>query len=153
MGASVKKPKIKDFKRACDATKGDLTKMAVAFDVTRRTVRNWCNADAKFQEALDEYRGRSLDECLNRAKQLALGIPKIVEKDGKPIIAGWIEKPDGYMLRYLIGKLGKDEGYGDSIDVTSKGESIKSEPYVIRVISEIKEDLTKEPEEIAVFDK
>ena len=129
-----KKPKLSDFKAACDATKGDLTKMAVAFNATRRSVRDWCNKDPKFMEALDECRGRSLDECLSRAKMLAMGIPKIKEKDGKKQIVGWIEKPDGYMLRYLIGKLGKDEGYADSLDVTSKGESIKPDPIVIEVI-------------------
>ena len=45
-------------------------------------------------------------------------------EDGK--IVGWTEKPDGNMLRYLLGHLGKNEGFGDSIDVTTNGKDVNS---------------------------
>ena len=134
MGYYHKKPTQKRFIEACEVMKGDLSKIAAAFQVTRKTVREWCGKEEKFMEALDESRGKTLDECLARAKQLAMGIPKVEKKDGKQVIVGWIEKPDGYMLRYLIGKLGKDEGYAESLDVTSKGESIKPDPVVVEII-------------------
>lgn len=104
--------------------------MAATLDVYRSTIYRWCEKDKSFQDVIDEYRGRFLDRCLQTAEATALGIPKL--KNGK--LVGWIERPDSYMLRYLIGKLGSKEGWGESLDVTSKGESIKPDPVVIEVI-------------------
>lgn len=104
--------------------------MATALGVYRSTIYKWCADNPEYQAVIDEYRGRLLDECLRSARAVSIGIPKT--KDGK--IVGWIERPDGYMLRYLISTLGRREGFGEAIDLTSKGESIKPDPVVIEVI-------------------
>ena len=49
------------------------------------------------------------------------------------------------MLRYFISTLGRKEGYGESIDITSKGESIKPDPIVVEVIDS--RDKVAAPEE------
>ena len=46
------------------------------------------------------------------------------------------------MLRYLIGKLGANEGFGETVDITSKGESIKPEPITLRFVAN-REELEK----------
>jgi hypothetical protein len=61
----------------------------------------------------------------------ALGLPKV--ENGK--LVGWIEKPDGQMLRYFLQTLGKDEGFGTSVDITSGGEAL---PQVINLICDTK---------------
>ena len=38
------------------------------------------------------------------------------------------------MLKYLIGKFGRNEGFGESIDITTKGEKISNDKVVIEVI-------------------
>lgn len=126
-----KKPKLSDFKMVCEACRGNKTKIAKAFQVSRMTVLNWCNKDPKFNDAVEEYSGILLDECLNSARLLALGIPDL-DANGK--IKGWKERPDGFMLKYLIGKFGRNEGFGESIDITTKGEKISNEKVVIEVI-------------------
>ena len=128
---SYKKPPYKKFKEVADACKGNKTKIAKACQVSRQTIINWCNDDPKFNDAVNEYRGILLDECLNSARLLALGIPDL-DANGK--IKGWKERPDGFMLKYLIGKFGKDEGFGESLDITTKGEKISNDKVVIEVI-------------------
>lgn len=125
-----KKPKLADFKAAANKYRGIKLHIAKAFGVSRRTVQNWCGKDKKFAEAIEEGKGVFLDECLNSALIMARGIPK----DKNDMSKGWKERPDSFMLRYLIGILGRDEGYTEQIDVTSKGESIKPDPVIVEVI-------------------
>ena len=125
-----KKPSIDKFRELAETCGGTIGKMATALGVYRSTIYRWCADSPEYQEVIDEYRGRLLDECLRSARAVSIGIPKT--KDGK--IVGWIERPDGYMLRYLISTLGRREGFGEAIDLTSKGESIKPEPIMIEVI-------------------
>ena len=127
----AKKPTLKRFKEVAEACGGTVGKMATALGVYRQTVYKWCAAEPEFQAIIDEYRGRLLDECLKSARAVSIGIPKL---DEKKRIIGWIERPDGYMLRYLISTLGRKEGFGEAMDVTSKGESIKPDPVVIEGI-------------------
>lgn len=125
-----KRPSIAKFRELAETCGGTLGKMATALGVYRSTIYKWCADNPEYQAVIDEYRGRLLDECLRSARAVSIGIPKT--KDGK--IVGWIERPDGYMLRYLISTLGRKEGFGEAIDLTSKGESIKPDPVVIEVI-------------------
>lgn len=131
MNKYYKKPKIKKFREVCDSCRGVKTRIAKAFGVARITVDYWCKQDPQFAEAVDEYKGQLLDDCLNSARAFGIGTPKLNEQKQ---VVGWIEKPDGYMLRYLISTLGRREGFGDSLDVTSNGETIKREPICIEVI-------------------
>ena len=127
----MKKPPLNKFKEIAEACGGTIGKMATTLGVYRSTVYKWCSSNPEYQAVIDEYRGRLLDECLRSARAVSVGIPKLDEKNH---IIGWIERPDGYMLRYLISTLGRKEGFGEAMDVTSKGESIKPDPVVIEVI-------------------
>lgn len=141
MNKFYKKPTLKKFREVCDACRGVKSRIAKAFGVARITVDSWCKSDPQFAEAVDEYKGQLLDECLNSARALSIGIPKLNEQKQ---IVGWVEKPDGYMLRYLISTLGRREGFGDSLDVTSNGEAIKQEPIRIEVID--RRDKVQQPD-------
>ena len=125
------KPSLKQFRETAEACGGVVSRIATALGVARKTIYEWCNKNEEYQAVLDEYKGKLLDECLKVARLTALGIPKL-DKDRKVI--GWKERPDGNMLRYFISTLGRKEGYAESIDVTSQGESIKPDPVVIEVI-------------------
>ena len=130
-GISRKKPSLEKFAEVVSACKGVIGKIAEALMVDRTTIYLWCNKDERFQAVIDDYKGKFLDECLKSGRILAVGIPKV---DARNQVIGWKERPDGQMLRYFISTLGKKEGYGESIDITSKGESIKPDPIVIEVI-------------------
>lgn len=129
--SNPKKPSLKKFTEVCEQCKGVMTNIAKAFNCSRVAVYKWCKSDPSFQEAIDEYKGQLLDECLKSARILALGIPELNDKKQ---IVGWKERPDSYMLRYLMGTLGRREGFGENIDVTSDGKSIKQEQTVIQII-------------------
>jgi len=140
----AKKPSLKKFKEVAEACGGTVGKMATALGVYRQTVYKWCAAEPEFQAIIDEYRGKLLDECLRSARVVSIGIPKLNEKNQ---IVGWIEKPDGYMLRYLISTLGRKEGFGEAIDVTTKGDSIKPDPITIEVIDKREQIASPEDDE------
>lgn len=108
-----KKPDISKFREILHKTGGNLTKVAATFRVTRKTVYAWAKADDKFKDAITDERGALVDECLVSARVLALGIP---EKDEKGNFIGWRERPDGYMIRYLLSTLGRKDGFGEPQD-------------------------------------
>jgi hypothetical protein len=108
-----KKPDILKFREVLHKTGGNLSKVAATFRVTRKTVYDWAKADELFKDAISDERGSLVDECLLSARILALGVP---EKDEKGNFIGWRERPDGYMIRYLLSTLGRKEGFGETQD-------------------------------------
>lgn len=134
------KPSIDEFRDVMATARGNMTDAANLLQVTRQTVYNWCNNDPDFKDAVQEHRKRLFDECLGQARILALGLPKV--ENGK--LVGWIEKPDGQMLRYFLQTLGKDEGFGTSVDITSGGEAL---PQVINLICDTKASGVSSPQE------
>lgn len=108
-----KKPNILKFREVLHKTGGNLSKVASVFNVTRKTVYDWAKADNQFKDAITDERGSLVDECLVSARVLALGIP---EKDENGNFIGWRERPDGYMIRYLLSTLGREEGFGETHD-------------------------------------
>lgn len=126
----MKKPKLEDFTEALRRAGGNVSRVADFFGVSRVAAYDWIKKDPKFRKALDDQRGRTLDSLVNTALALAQGIPLL--KDGKRV--GWKEEPNWKVLTYLIGKLGQNEGFGDKVDITSNGESIKPDPIVVEVI-------------------
>lgn len=116
------KPSLETFKKALKKYGGNVTKVAESFNMSRGQVHKWIRDDEEWKQALDDSRMNLFDDCLTTARVIALGIPNV--EDGK--IVGWTEKPDGNMLRYLLGHLGKNEGFGDSIDVTTNGKDVNS---------------------------
>lgn len=117
------RPNIKGFKQAVLDSGGNLSRVADFFDVERSTVYFWINKYPKFKEVVDNARSRLFDKCLATSEIVANGIPDYEEKIdeyGNKVrrFAGWIERPDGNMLRYLMGTLGKKEGFGESVEIT-----------------------------------
>lgn len=108
-----KKPDILKFREILHKTGGNLSKVAATFRVTRKTIYDWAKADELFKDAISDERGSLVDECLVSARILALGIP---EKDEKGNFIGWRERPDGYMIRYLLSTLGRKAGFGETQD-------------------------------------
>lgn len=109
-------PDLETFRRAVRQYRGNLSKVADAFGVTRTTVGNW-RRDPEYAAVVEDARKRLFDDCLSSAEVLAKGVlayneetdPETGEK--KKVVVGWQRPPDGNMLRYLIGFLGRDEGF------------------------------------------
>ncbi|GEM_PF-703471 len=114
-------PKLEIFKDIARKKRGNMTKIAEAFNVERSTVYGWIGKNVKFKQVIDDARGRMFDDCLSTAEVIAHGIP---ERDEDGTLIGWKEKPDSNMLRYLMSTLGKKEGFGESLDVTTNGNDI-----------------------------
>lgn len=110
------KPSLKKFEEVSNHCEGNISAIASTFKVYRTTVYDWMKKDPAFSVIVEHHRGRFLDECLAAAKNLACGVPKYDETGN---FIGWKVRPDSYLLRYLIGKLGASEGFGES-----KGQSI-----------------------------
>ncbi len=117
----MKKPELEQFKEVADACQGNLTKIAMAFHVSRQTVYNWCETDKEFRVAVDDYKMRLYDEALVAARALCVGVPKL---DAKGKLIGWIERPDPQTVRYILSTLGKNDGFTERHDITSNGESL-----------------------------
>lgn len=114
------KPKLAKFREAAEKYGGNITKIAKAFNVSRTQVYNWVNNYGEYKTVIEDSRGSLFDDCLSTARVLALGIPDV--RDGK--VVGWIERPDSFMVRYLLGTLGRKDGFGDSIDITTNGKDV-----------------------------
>lgn len=123
---AYKKPAIAVFRECLEKTGGNLTRVARMLKVSRGTVAKWVREDEEFKTALQDERSSLFDECLATSRIVATGIPayrneEYVDEDGeiktRRVMDGWIERPDGNMLRYLMGMLGKkEEGFREDSD-------------------------------------
>nr|DAS17177.1 MAG TPA: putative terminase small subunit [Caudoviricetes sp.]DAY02603.1 MAG TPA: putative terminase small subunit [Caudoviricetes sp.] len=127
---NYKKPTLRKFTEIAEKAGGNISSIAKAFKVNRKTVYEWAKEDTDFQDVIDDQRGRILDECIATSRVLARGIP-ILDENKK--IVGWEERPDGQMVRYLMSTLGRKEGFGENIDVTTAGSPL-SQGITIEVI-------------------
>lgn len=84
---------------------------------------------------------RLFDQALDAARALTVGIPKI-GVNGQ--LLGWIERPDGQMVRYILSTLGKNEGFTERKELTGDGQ-----PLFPKVINLITDDL-ETPQEFKV---
>lgn len=110
----------KSLKEALDACNGNITNAAKMLGITRVTLWHWKKRHKEVADIIHESRMNLLDKCLTTAQVVALGLP--IMENGK--FVGWQEKPDPGMLKFFISTLGRDEGFGDSLDVTSAGDKI-----------------------------
>lgn len=131
----MKKPTLKKFKEIAKACNGNITSIAKAFDVDRTTIHNWSKGDEAFRNTIDDFKGALLDECVTISRAVALGIP---DRDDNGKFIGWKERPDPSMLRYFMSTLGRKEGFGESMDITSNGKDIQ-QPARVLTKDEIKE--------------
>jgi hypothetical protein len=125
---NYKKPPLEEFKKAIEATRGNLTATAKALGVVRATVWKWAKEDEDFRSTINDARKGKLDQFISTAELVALGIPD-VDPETKRVV-GWVEKPDPQMLRYFMSTLGRDEGFGDNLDITTNGKDVNN---VVRV--------------------
>lgn len=116
------RPTKEAFQKATEQYGGNLTKIAKSFSVSRTQVYNWIRDNTEFKEIVDDARGSIFDDCLSTARLMACGIPDI--QDGKMV--GYLREPDGAMCRYLMSTLGRKEGFGENIDITTNGKDINS---------------------------
>lgn len=123
----MKKPTATEFLDIVEKMGGNMTDVANAFGVSRTAVYNWINEDEEFKNIKNDSRKKLFDRCLESARYLACGIPKV--ENGQ--LKGWIERPDPATIRYLLSVLGRDEGFGNNIDLTSAGDRL---PTVINLI-------------------
>ena len=123
-----KKPTLGEFERAVEQCGGNLTEVASMLKVSRQSVYKWMQNDEEFNDVIKDARKIVFDRAFDTARIVAMGIPKL-DKKGK--LVGWVERPDTKMLIYLMQTLGKDEGFGNSVDLTSGGDKL---PTVINVI-------------------
>lgn len=131
----MKKPSLSRFKKLAEASNGNITAIAKALKVYRSTVHDWMNNDADFRSVIDNFKGALLDECVTISRAVALGIP---DRDENGKFIGWKERPDPSMLRYFMSTLGRKEGFGESVDITSNGKDIQ-QPARVLTKDEIKE--------------
>lgn len=100
----------KKLENALIASGGNITRCAQALGIARRTLYYKITETPELAQVIEDSRERMYDECLAVARVLALGIPE-TDESGKFI--GWKEKPDGAMLRYIMGARGKRDGFGE----------------------------------------
>lgn len=119
------KPKIALFKQVCEAKGGNLTEIAKAFKCSRRTANYWVENDPKYKEVLDDVRESMVDLCESQLVRLATGIPIYKKNDeGKMYLAGYTERPDTAAVIFTLKTRGRDRGYIERLDITSKDEKI-----------------------------
>ena len=112
-----KQPPIEEIAAALEKTKGHITNTAKLLGVTRATIWRWAKEQPDIAELISEKRKETLDNCISVATMVALGIPIRNEKGA---LEGWQERPDPNMLKYLISTLGRDEGFGESVELEHK---------------------------------
>lgn len=112
-----KKPTSKRFRAVIAKTGGNISKAAEVFQVERCTIHRWINTDPEFKQILEDERGKIFDKCFAMAQVVAYGIPAIDPDTGQ--IRGWIEKPDTYMLKYLLTTLGRNEGFAEVVNINT----------------------------------
>lgn len=120
----TKKPSYEALKKALEQAHGNLSTTASLLNISRVALWYYAKEDEEFNNIIKDSRKKKLDSFISTAEILALGIPDI-DPDTHKVI-GWVEKPDGQMLRYFMSTIGRDEGFGDSLDVTSAGEKINN---------------------------
>ena len=117
----MKKPTLKKFKEISQTCNGNITSIAKAFGVNRTSIYNWAKEDVEFQNTIDDFKGALLDECVTMGRIVALGV---LNRDEAGKFIGWKERPDPSMLRYFMSTLGRKEGYGENVDLTTNGKDL-----------------------------
>lgn len=108
-------PDIETFTQAVKKYRGHKYNIAASFGVERHTLNRWLADRPDYAAIVEDARRRMLDDTIENAWLFANGIKDI--QDGK--FVGWLERPDGQTMRYLMSTLGREEGFGERIEVDS----------------------------------
>ena len=114
-------PDLDTFREVVNKYRGNLSRVAESLGVSRVTVENWKNRSQEYAQVVQDARMKMFDNVLGTAEILALGIP---DRDENGKFVGGVERPDPSIVKYILGSLGKKEGFGDSIDITTNGKDI-----------------------------
>lgn len=117
------KPTPEEFRTIINECNGNLTNAAARIGIHRVTLTKWAKEIPEYAEAIKDSRKKMFDKCLTTAQALAFGIP---EFDDAGKLIGWVERPDGNMLRYFMTTLGRDEGFGENLDITTNGKDLNN---------------------------
>lgn len=120
-GAGRKKPDmppIDDIRRLADATLGNKSKVAEMLGVTRYRFLQWEKEVSDIRDIFHNQWGRRLDIYLDTAHILAVG-QTAEDENGNRV---YTVPPDPNMLRFMIEKFGKMEGFGQEVSVNVTGE-------------------------------
>ena len=114
------KPNLNTFKKICEAKAGNVSNIAKALNVDRKTIYEWIKKYPKYKQAFDDVKESLLDFVESQQMLLIRGLMK---KDGDGNFIGWIEKPSESMIQWFEKTRGRGRGYGDKVEqeVTIKG--------------------------------
>ncbi|WP_231489901.1 hypothetical protein [Pedobacter sp. Leaf170] len=117
----AKKPTVDSFKKVCEAKAGNISSIAKAFDVERKTVYAWMKGP-KYKQAYDDVRESLLD--FTESQQMIL-IRGLMKKDPEGNFIGWIERPSESMIIWFEKTRGKHRGLSDSkveVEISEKAD-------------------------------
>lgn len=110
-------PPLEDLEELARKTLGNKSKMCEALGISRWLIDKWCREHEDISRIIYGQRGKRLDQYLDVAHNVAMGIPDIDPDTKKQI--GWIVPPDVPMLRFLIEKIGRMDGFGEELNVNA----------------------------------
>jgi hypothetical protein len=94
---------------------GNITKACeVAGVSSRQTFYNWMESDDDFKVAV---------------RSIELEVKDVLLDQAEHVVRYWLLKADKDMAKWLLGRLGRNRGYGNKIDVGMIGEGFKGLEY------------------------
>lgn len=111
-------PPIEDIRVAAQKTLGNKTKAAELLMVSRSVFRKWEQERPEIGDIFREQWGKRLDGYLDTAHVLAMGVTA-KDASGRTF---YETPPDPNMLRFMIEKFGKMEGFGDELTIHANVE-------------------------------
>ena len=111
----IEVPSMDTFRQLAKQTLGNKTKVAEALGVSRYKLLMWEKDNPEIGEIFREQWGRRLDAYLDTAHILAVG--KMGEDENGEKV--YVIPPDPNMLRFMIEKYGRMEGFGEEVTVNA----------------------------------
>ena len=120
MGKQYTKKERRKFIDVLRAKDGHIGKACIAFGINRSTYYDWLEEDWFAQEVTDMHEGE-IDDAEEMLRVLRKGVPMYERDkkgaiktgpDGKPIVIGWLVKPDPKSVRFFLERKGADRGFG-----------------------------------------
>ena len=108
-------PSLDTFRELAKKTLGNKTKVAEMRGVSRYCLLKWEEEDSEIGKVFREQWGRRLDTYLDTAHVLAIG--KMGEDENGEKV--YVVPPDPNMLRFMIEKYGRMEGFGEEVTVNT----------------------------------
>lgn len=108
-------PSLDTFRELAKKTLGNKSKVSEILGVSRYCLLKWEKDNPEIGEIFREQWGNRLDTYLDTAHVLAIGVIGQDEK-GKKV---YTTPPDPNMLRFMIEKYGRMEGFGEEVTVNA----------------------------------